>query len=166
MNQEFKSTACPEFEPLLEDHLTGDLGGPDAARLSEHVKSCAGCRSALDLASLSRRLLSVAEPMSDPGPGPGFSHLVMARIRAAQERAVAQKSIWLPFVSLAWRFALTASFAAIALLAYDNSSRGRMQQEMAVLRADQPRDLVYDSSTPPQNRDEILMMMAETNHGK
>jgi len=164
MNEEFKSSPCPEFEPLLEDHLSGDLGGLDAARLSEHVKSCSGCSSALALATPSARLFAVAEPMPDPGPG--FAHLMMAQIRAAQERVGAQKSVWLPFVSLAWRFALTASFAAIALLAYDNSSRGQMQEEVAVLRADQPHDLVYDADAPPRNRDEILMMMAETNHGK
>lgn len=164
MNEEFKTSACPEFEPLLEDHLTGDLGGADAARLSEHIKSCAGCASAFDLAAPSVRLFAVAEPMPDPGPG--FARLVMARIRTERDSATSQRGIWQPFVSLAWRFALTASFAAIALLAYDTSSRGQVQEEMAVLRAGEPHDLVSDSANPPQNRDEILMMMAETNYGK
>jgi anti-sigma factor RsiW len=164
MNEEFKTSACSEFEPLLEDHLSGELGGPDAARLSEHIKSCAGCSSALELAAAGTRLLVVAEPIADPGPG--FAHLVMARIRTEIDNVAAQKSIWLPFVSLAWRFAATASLAAVVLLAYDATSNRQAVDEMAVLRADEPHDLISEVGRPPQNRDETLMMMAETNHGK
>ena len=164
MNEEFKSSACPEFEALLEDHLSGDLGGPEAARLSEHMKSCAGCQAAFELAALSTRLLAFAEPISDPGPG--FARLVMARIRAEGEAAASTKSIWQPFVSLAWRFAATAALAAVVLLAYDASSHTQAQEEMAVMLADEPHDLVSDAGRPPQTRDEILLMMAESNHGK
>jgi hypothetical protein len=164
MNEELKSSACPEFEPLLEDHLSGDLGGPDAARLSEHMKSCAGCRAASDFAAPSARLFAAAEPTPDPGPG--FAHILMVRIRDEQARLGLQKSIWQPFVSLAWRFAATASLAAVVLLAYDTSSHRQAQEDMAVLLADQPHDLITDTGTRPQNRDQVLLMMAETNHGK
>ena len=164
MVRNFKSTACPEFEALLEDHLAGELGGPDAAKLSEHLKTCAGCWAALDLAAGSTRLLAVAEPTPDPGPG--FARLVMARIRAEQERASNEKSIWHPFVSVAWRFALAASLAVIALLTYTTTLRPVPDKNMAQLRATQPRDLTSDAGSPPDSRDEILLMMAETTHGK
>jgi hypothetical protein len=164
MNEEFKSSACPEFEPLLEDHVSGDLGGPDLARLSEHLKSCAGCRAAFDLAAPSARLFAVAE--ATPEPALGFAHVLMARIRDEQARLRAQKSIWQPFVSLAWRFAATASLAAVVLLAYDASSHRQAQEDMAVLLAVAPHDLVVDAHTGPQSRDQVLLMMAETDHGK
>jgi Putative zinc-finger len=164
MNEKSKSSACPEFEALLEDHLSGDLGGPEAARLSEHMKSCLGCRAAFEFAAPSARLLAVAEPTPDPGPG--FARLVMSRIRTEQEDAAASKGIWQPFVSLAWRFAATASLAAVVLLAYDASSHRQAQEEMAVMLANEPHDLVSDASGPPRTRDEILLMMAESNHGK
>jgi len=164
MNEDFKSSACPEFEALLEDHLSGDLGGPEAARLSEHLKACVGCRAAFQSAAPSTRLFAVAEPTPDPGPG--FARLVMARIRTEQETAAAPKSIWQPFIVLAWRFAATAALAVIVLLAYDASSHRQAQEEMAVLLADRPHDLISDASGPPRTRDETLLMMAESNHGK
>ena len=164
MSKNFKSTACPEFESLLEDHLAGELGGPDAAKLSEHLKTCGGCHAALDLAAGSARLFAVTEPTPDPGPG--FARLVMARIRAEQDRAAGDKSIWRPFVSVAWRFAAAASLAVIALVTYTSTLHSRPQDNVAQLRATRPRDLVSDAGNPPDSRDEILMMMAETNHGK
>jgi anti-sigma factor RsiW len=164
MLKNFKSTACRKFEAHLEEHLAGELGGPDAVKLSEHLNTCAGCHAALDLAAASTRLLAVAEPTPDPGPG--FARLVIARIRSAQESAAGEKSIWRPFVSVAWRFALAASLAVIVLFTYDTTLRRRPQQSMAQLRATHSRDLVPDAGSPPDSRDEILMMMAETNHGK
>jgi len=164
MNDEFKSSACPEFEPLLEDHLSGELGGAEAARLAEHLKTCAGCRTACEFVTPIARLLAVAEPTTDPGPG--FAHIVMARIREEQARHGAPKTIWQPFVSLAWRFAATAALAAVVLLAYDTSSNKRAQEDIAVLLADEPHDLAQDAHTRIHNRDQVLLMMAESNNGK
>lgn len=164
MVKNFKSTACSGFEALLEDHLAGELGGPGAAKLSEHLKTCTGCQGALDLAAGSRRLLAVAEPTPDPGPG--FARVVMARIRAEQERIASEKTIWRPFVSVAWRFAAAASLAVIALVTYSTSLQPVPVENIAQLRPAQSRDLISDAGTPPESRDEILMMMAETNHGK
>lgn len=164
MENDFSISACAEFEALLEDHLAGELGGPDAAKLSEHLKSCAGCREALAQAAAGTRLLAVAEPT--PEPGPGFARLVMARIHAQQESASAEKGIWLPFVSLAWRFAAAAAFAFVVLASYDTLLQPRARQGVAQLRAAEPRDLASDAGSPPESRDEILMMMAEPTHGK
>jgi anti-sigma factor RsiW len=163
MMMNFQSTACREFEASLEDYLEGELRGPEAARLSDHLKTCARCRAALDLASLTTRLLSAGEPTADPGPG--FSRLVMARIRLEQQRA-GEKGIWLPFVSVAWRFAAAASLAVIAMITYTTTLHPEPQQNIAQVRGAQSRDLITDAGSPPESRDEILMMMAETNHGK
>lgn len=164
MMNKFKSTACRNFEALLEDHLTGDLRGLDAVKLSEHLKSCAGCQAALVLAVACSRLLAVAEPTPDPGPG--FARVVMARIRAQQEHVGNEKGIWLPFVSVAWRFAAVASLVIVALLTYGTRIHPAAQENLAQLRLPQAYNLVADPNNPPETRDEILMMMAENNHGK
>ena len=130
MNEDYRSVACQEYEAALEDHLNGDLGGPEAAALSEHLKTCPGCRAALDEAVLSARLLRIAEPAGDPGPG--FSHLVMARIRA-ELHLNEGKSIWQSFVSVAWRFAATAAFALVLLVTFDVSRHNQLQQDQSLL---------------------------------
>ncbi len=163
MLDDFRNSACPDFEALLEDHLSGELGGPEAAKLSEHLKFCAGCRTALDFASPSARFFSAAGPTPDPGPG--FARQVMARIRAEQARA-AEKSIWRPFISVAWRFAAGAALAVVALVSYDAAFTSHQNPDLAVLNVPQSRDLIMDSGAPPSTRDEILLMMAETNYGK
>jgi anti-sigma factor RsiW len=163
MSDDFRNSACPEFEALLEDHLTGELGGPDAAKLSEHLKSCTGCRAALQFAAPSARFLSASEPTPDPGPG--FARQVMARIRMEQARA-AEKSIWRPFITVAWRFAAGAALALVALVSYDAAFNTHPNSDRASLNLPQSPDLINDGGAPPSTRDEILLMMAETNHGK
>ncbi len=163
MNEDYRSMACQEYEAALEDHLNGDLGGPEAAALSEHLKICSGCRAALDEAVLSARLLRVAEPAADPGPG--FSHLVMARIRA-ELGAGEGKSVWQSFVSVAWRFAATAAFALVLLVTFDVSRHNQFQQDQSLLATNTLPELVPDHSAVPANADDVLLMMAETNHGK
>jgi predicted anti-sigma-YlaC factor YlaD len=164
MMNKFKRTACRNFEALLEDHLAGDPGGPEAVKLSEHLKSCAGCQAALALAVASSRLLAAAEPTPDPGPG--FTRVVMAYIRTQQQHAGNEKGIWLPFVSVAWRFAAVASLGIVALLTFGTRTRPAAQENLAQLRLPQAYNLVADPNNPPETRDEILMMMAENNHGK
>ncbi len=77
------SSACPDYEALLEDSISGEIGGADALRLSEHLKTCAGCREAREHVALTPRLLHLAEATADPGPG--FSRDVMARIRTDRD---------------------------------------------------------------------------------
>jgi anti-sigma factor RsiW len=163
MIEDFKNSACPEFEALLEDHLSGELGGADAAKLSAHLRSCAGCRAALDFAAPTGRFFAAVDPTPDPGPG--FARQVMARIRVEQARAV-ERSIWRPFISVAWRFAAGAALAVVALVSYDAAFNSRRNSDMAVLNLPQSPDLITDAGAPPNTRDEILLMMAETNHGK
>lgn len=166
MEKELKSTACPEFEAFLEDYVAGELSAEVAPKVSAHIQGCAGCRSALDGAAASIRLLRVAEPAADPGPG--FARLVMARIRTDVDRLASEKSIWQPFVSLAWRFAATATLALAVLVTYDATLRGLPQPALAsAMRQAESHDLFLDPGAPPENRDQVLMMMVvEPSHGK
>lgn len=163
MHEMTENLACAQYEALLEDHLTGSLGGPEAQKLSEHLKSCARCRTALSQVAGSIPLLRVAEPTPDPGPG--FARLVMARIRTDREEHV--RGLWQQIIPFAMRFAATAALVFVGLITYDFSSRNQVRTQVAQVRATEVRDLFPDPGMAPENRDEVLMMMvAEQNHGK
>src|ERR1700685_2042759 len=165
MEARFNQAACSEFEALLEDHLTGELSGADAKKLAEHLESCAACSTALEHAAPSVELLRSVPP--SPDPGPGFSRVVMARIRAEMSRRGEQKSIWQPFISLAWRFAATATLALAVLVTFDAVRHNQTDQSnLAFARATQPKELFPDPGRVPTSRDEVLMMVADTNHGQ
>src|SRR5271168_4374988 len=83
---------------------------------ANNYAACTQYRAALEDAAASARLLAIAEP--SPDPGAGFSRMVMARIRQELQSSEG-KSIWRPFVSVGWRFAVTASFALVLLVAFE-----------------------------------------------
>jgi predicted anti-sigma-YlaC factor YlaD len=164
---ELHTSACPEYEALLEDSVSGEIGGADALRLSEHLKTCAGCREARDLVAITPRLLHLAEATADPGPG--FSRDVMARIRSDRD-VRAERGFWQPLVSLGWRFAATATLALAVLVAYDTTSHveQRAQHQTPALEASSriPDMFSPDPARVPSSRDEVLIMVAEDEHGK
>lgn len=155
--------ACPQYEAALEDRLEGNLGGPDAAILSEHLKTCPGCRTAIEEAAVSAQLLEIADP--SPDPGSGFSRMVMARIRG-ELLAGEGVSFWRPVVSLAWRFAATASFALVLLVSFELGRHSQWRPDPSIVAQNRMPELVPDQPSLPSNRDEVLLMMAETSHGK
>ncbi|MFZ3216763.1 MAG: anti-sigma factor [Candidatus Acidiferrales bacterium] len=162
-NTEAWYAACPQYEAALEDRLDGNLGGPDAAMLSEHLKSCPGCSVALEQAAASAQLLELADP--SPDPGPGFSRVLMARIR--EELRVGEGlSFWRPVVSLAWRFAATASLALVLLVSFELGRHSQWQPDPSIVAQNRMPELVPAQPSLPSNRDEVLLMMAETSHGK
>ncbi len=164
MDDKIRGTACTEYEVLLEDFVNGELRGADAKTLAEHLKDCGGCRSAFQDASACARLLHLAAPTPDPGAG--FARVVMARIRA-EDSAADGKSMWQPFVSLAWRFAATAAVGLVALMTYDLSGHARQARIMASVQPAEARDLFSsDPANPPRTQDDVLMMVLESNHGK
>lgn len=162
MQEKTEHLACTEYEALLEDHHTGNLGGPDAQKLSEHLNSCARCRAALSHVAGSISLLRVAE--ATPEPGPGFARMVMARIRT--EREEQERGLWQQIIPFAMRFAATATLVFVGLITYDFSSRNQVSQQVAQVRATEVRDLFSDPGMAPESRDEVLMMVAEQDHGK
>jgi anti-sigma factor RsiW len=156
--------ACPEYELLLEDYLNGDLTGAEAQRAAAHVESCAACAEAWKSAAMGAALLRAAAGADDPGPA--FSRVVMARVRAAEEERSAERgSFWQTFVSFGWRFAVTATLALGLLVTYD-AGWGRRPQPNAVAARPIVRDLFTpDPANMPANGDEALIMVAESSHG-
>jgi len=159
-----RNTACPEYELLLEDYLNGHLTGAEVQRAVAHVASCAACAQAWEGAVMGTALLRAAAGADDPGPA--FSRVVMARIRAAEEERSAERGgFWQPFVSFGWRFAVTATLAVGLLATYD-AGWGRRPQPNTVVARPIVRDLFTpDPVNTPANGDEALIMVAETNHG-
>jgi hypothetical protein len=158
--------ACTQYEPLLEDSLDGQLDAARAKSVTEHARSCAACRSALDEAEAASRFLRVAGPLLDRAddPGPAFSRIVMARIRAEAGRSE-EKSIWQPFVSFGWRFAISASLALALLIGYATTSQPS-NQKFALAQRTEARDLFSDPSTNPITRGEVLLVVAENKNAR
>jgi hypothetical protein len=168
MNSENRNTegnyaACTQYEAMLEDQLQGALRGPEAAMLGEHLMTCAGCRAALEDAAVGARLLAMVEPASDPGAG--FSRMVMARIREQLQTAEG-KSIWRPVVAVAWRFAASAAFALVLLVSFDLGRHSQFVSDQSVLAENRLPEIGVERAPLPASRDEILLMMADTSHGK
>src|SRR5271154_4318774 len=162
-NAENNYAACRQYEAMLEDHLQGVVRGSEAAMLAEHLQSCVGCRAALEDATASARLLAIAEP--SPDPGAGFSRMVMARIRQELQSSEG-KSIWRPLVSVGWRFAVTASFALVLLVSFELGRDSQWQSDQSIVAENRMPEIVPERPSLPANRDDVLLMMADTSHGK
>ena len=163
---EFGNTACTNFEALLEDYLDGALTPADAKAAEQHWQNCAACRGALEQAASSVQLLRLAGPSDDPGPA--FARTVMARIRAVEhDRSAERAGFWQPLVRLGWRFAATATIVLGVLVSYDAGWGRRTHPNVTNARLMGVNDIFApDPVNPPANRDEVLMMVAETNHAK
>ena len=164
---DFRDPACRGYEALLEDYLAGELTGSDARMTVEHLERCAGCSMALEDAAASVQLLQAAGTLLDevPYPGPGFARTVISRARIEQERAAVGAGLWQPFVSLAWRFAATATLALAILLTYAVAGLRTPQAEVAVVGPAELHDIFSpDPTRAPADRDEVLMMVAESGH--
>jgi hypothetical protein len=162
-----KKDLCSEFEARLETALeargAGETPVSDRA-LTEHLASCADCRSAFEDAELGRSLLQWGiEPT--PGVGLGFSTRVMALIRAEQAGRESSGSIfWRPVEMLAGRFAMAAAALVLALSVFiyegeQPNTRGGNAVEMTEL-VQQP------DTTQPQTPDEVLASLAERSNGR
>jgi predicted anti-sigma-YlaC factor YlaD len=161
------NTACSQYEALLEDYLNASLSSTDASRAEQHLQSCGACRQALENAQASVRLFCAGAPEQFV-PDAGFARMVMARVRAAESELSADRAgFWQSLVTLGWRFAATAALALALLVAYDAGHARRTQPSPATIRPIQATDFFFasDPAQPPANRDETLMMVAETNHG-
>ena len=163
---EFGNIACTKYEAMLEDYLEGTLTSADAKVAEQHWQNCAACRGALGQAASSIRLLRLAGLSN--GPGPAFARTVMARIRAAeQDRTAERAGFWQPLVRLGWRFAATATIVLGVLVSYDAGWGRHAQPNVTTARLMGVSDIFApDPANPPANRDEVLMMVAETNHAK
>jgi predicted anti-sigma-YlaC factor YlaD len=155
-----------KYEPVLEDYLEGvlDEAGTEAAR--RHLQGCAGCSAAFERAAGSVNLLRMAEPSE--APDSTFARKVMARIRTSeQERIVERAGFWQPLVTLGWRFAATATLAVGVLLTCDIGWSHYARLNVASSRSVVGVELFApEPAEAPASKDEVLMMVADTNHAK
>ena len=106
-----------------------------------------------------------ASPSLPPIPAPASA--IWSWLASAPNLAPCEgKSVWQSFVSVAWRFAATAAFALVLLVTFDVSRHNQFQQDQSLLATNTLPELVPDHSAVPANADDVLLMMAETNHGK
>jgi predicted anti-sigma-YlaC factor YlaD len=156
--------ACHQYEALLEDYLEGVLDEAGSETAKQHLRDCPGCNGALDRASGSVRLLRIAEPTAAPA---AFARNVMARIGLAeQERTAEHASFWQPIVALGWRFAATATLAVGVLVSCDIGWSHYARLNVPSVRSIEGNLFAPEPARVPANGDEVLMMVAETSHGK
>ena len=152
---------CRKLEPFLDDYLQGELPRATADRLASHLETCGDCREALDDLGISAKLVAGAfEEVSDPGPG--FAHLVMARINTVEHGLQEQGGFWRPFEALALRLTFSAALLLAFLFAY--GVRMNSQVSVTSISAQQPDVFTLPMSTVPSNSDEVLMAIAERHH--
>jgi anti-sigma factor RsiW len=155
--------SCGEWEVLLEDFLDGALSRHAADQVSGHLARCAVCREALDAARASARLLRAGcDPAEDPGPI--FARRVMALIREGETQG---SRFLAPFLeALAWRLALSASLVVALLIGYGLRPITGAQTVVVSARQARTEDIFPDPDQQPASRDEVLLEIAQTNHGK
>jgi anti-sigma factor RsiW len=170
MNAEndFAGCACPEYEVMLEEYLEGTLANGAARKLSEHLKSCAGCSQALADATEASMWLRLAG--RTPDPGPAFTHMVMTRVRTRESEA--RPSFWEPFVSMAWKFATTAALALVVMLAYAAHGANPVSPDTnnvattVSMQGDVQEILVAGQSTVPATRSDMVRMVTESDNAE
>lgn len=163
MNSERDTEACSKYETLLEDYLEGELGGHAAAEVESHLSACSACREALELARAASRLLRAGCELASK-PGPAFAREVMARIQVEEENRSLQDKFWKPLEALVWQLTLSAALALVLLVAYGLQARPGLPGVTAVARV-QAGDLL-DPAQQLSTGDEVLLSIAENNHGK
>ncbi len=155
---------CPEYEALLEDFLEGKLETSATERVAKHLQDCRVCRMCLANTAKSVFLLKqLREPWE--GPAPGFARRAMGAIRAVEERLAEEKSFWKPLEILAWRVTMAATLGLVMLLAYATLPSFSPRQHSDMPRMTE-QDIFPDPVQQPANRDEVLLMVAETTHGR
>jgi len=167
MSAEVRSGACSEYEAIIEDYLSGQLPGAELKKLEGHLPRCPGCSAALERASLATRWLRLAEP--SPEPGPAFARITMARIRQEVAASEQSKGFWQPFVALAWRFAATVTVVLALMVSFELAQHHRASPTTTAVAAERVNDMHYmftaDTEQVPANRDQVLLMVAENDHG-
>lgn len=157
--------ACKRFERMLADYLLGECTASESGQVDSHLRECSNCSVALQDARRGSSFLRAALPLLEksPEPRPEFARLTMARIRVETEQSAERAGFWQPFVSFAWRFAATAMVALVILLTY--AMRGHYAPRRAAGAQGALADVFApDPTRVPADQDEILIMVAETDH--
>jgi hypothetical protein len=167
IEKQYGALACEKYEPLLADYLAGKGTAADGAKVEAHLRGCLNCRMAMESAQAGSEFLVAALPLLDksPEPRPEFARTTMARIRMERENAAERIGFWQPFVAFAWRFAATAMLALVILLTYAVRMRHLGVRPTSTIGQAPLMDVFApDPTRVPANQDEILLMVAETDH--
>ncbi len=158
-----KAQKCSKVEPFLDDYLRGELPRAAAERLAAHLEMCGGCREALDDLRISAKLVGATfEETADPGPG--FAHLVMARVNTAERWLQGQRAFWRPFEALALRLAFSAALVLAFLFAYGVRSETAVPPAASI--SSQQDVFTVPVSVTPTGSDEVLMAIAEKHYDR
>jgi len=159
------ANACKKYEAKLEDFLNGVQDPAAAEELEAHLPRCAGCREALEAARLSRNLLHAGiEPA--PEPGGAFATRVIAAIRAEEGKRLAASEFWRPLEVLASRLALTAAAALLVLAVYSFEFARPPHPQPSASNQSQVSEGFPEPAPQPTDKDEILLSLAESSHGR
>ena len=160
MDDQNNPIACEEYAARLEDLLESGEAQP-AAELAAHLGRCAACREAFEVARLSQALLRGGlEPA--PQPGGAFATRVIARIR---EEEGSGQQFWRPLERLASRLALAAAMALLVLTVYLFEFAPPRNRGPVVTQAEATEGFPQPAEQPT-SKDEILLTLAESNHGR
>ncbi|MGH9776099.1 MAG: anti-sigma factor family protein [Candidatus Acidiferrales bacterium] len=165
MEQFEEMKACAEFEPMLEDMLEGLLSREEAARVSQHLRDCSACREALESARGAVAIVRLGHEEA-PVAGAWFARKVMTAIAELEKAAVAGAGFWRPVQTLALRLAVSAALALGVMTVYQLRWPQTEHAQVSATTRPPANDLFQDSSYQPQTRDEVLINIAESNHGR
>jgi anti-sigma factor RsiW len=156
---------CNQCEALLEDYFAGELLRPAAEQLTAHLGSCAVCREALEEARLSSRLINKIFAAAEE-PGPAFTHMVMAKINAAEAWLREQRNFWRPFEAIAWRLAFSAALALVFLFTYGLRLAPNGAPAVTPTAFAQPTDSFTAPVAVPSSDGDVLLAIAERHHDR
>ena len=161
MDEQMKLRACPEFEAVLEDYISDELGGAERESVAAHLRTCSACSAASEAVLQGREILRFAgEAAGDPGPF--FTRRVMSRITALDPRPGQETSFWKPLELFARRAVWASAGAVAVLVVYVNLSSAPSQPQVTQVRQNEPTGLFSDPSTVPANRDETFLTITDT----
>jgi len=154
--------ACKQYEARLEDLVSLAEDAEADTEFEAHLERCAACREALEGARLARELLHAGlEPA--PEPSGAFATRVIAGIRAEESK---RQQFWRPLEVLASRLALTAVTALLVLSVYLYEFAPPIHHETAATNQSQVTEGLPEPAQQPADKDEILLSLAENNHGR
>jgi len=154
---------CRKYEARLEDYLQG----ANDSELSEHVRECAHCSTALETSRLGGKLLRDAwEPASERQANSAFVAGVMAKIRQEKTRSESPAAFWNPLEFLASRVSLSAAALLCAMALYMVEFVPRhVTPPVSVPRTELKAADFPQPPGDPDNNEEVLQSLVETDYG-
>jgi hypothetical protein len=69
-------------------------------------------------------------------------------------------------VAVAWRFAATAAFALVLLVSFDLGRHSQWVADQPIVAENRVPEIAPERPSLPASRDDVILMMADTSHGK